>query len=123
MSDTSHNVVVLGASTNPFRYSNVAVRSLVEHGFRVTAIGNRPGEIDGTAIIAGMPAIEDVYAVTLYLGAVRQEAYHDYILALKPKRIVFNPGAENPELVRLARANNIEAVMGCTLIMLSNGTF
>ena len=89
--------VVLGASPNPERYSNLAVKRLHEHKIPVVPVGRRDGVIDGETIIKGEPAIDNVHTVTLYLNAANQKQYYDYILSLHPKRIIFNPGAENPE--------------------------
>ncbi len=116
--------VVLGASANPQRYSHLAVQRLTAHGHPVIAIGNKPGEIDGTPIQITPPVTDDtVDTVTLYLNPTHQEEYYNYILSLKPKRIIFNPGAENKEFYGLAQANGIEAVEACTLVLLSTGQF
>ncbi len=115
--------VVLGASANPIRYSNAAVRQLLSGGFDVVPVGIKDGEIDGAAIQKGQPAVDDVHTITLYLNPQRQKEYYDYILSLNPKRIIFNPGTENFELARLAREKGIETEMGCTLVMLSIGNY
>lgn len=115
--------VVIGASENPERYSNRAVNSLLNHGKEVVAIGLREGEIRGVKIQTGQPAIADVDTVTMYVGPANQSGWYDYILSLKPKRIIFNPGAENPELEKLATENGIEVVEACTLVMLSVGNY
>ncbi|MBL7803524.1 MAG: CoA-binding protein [Saprospiraceae bacterium] len=115
--------VVLGATPNPSRYANMAVHRLLQYGHDTVPVGMREGEIAGLRILNGQPALDDVDTITLYLNAERQEAYFDYILSLHPKRIIFNPGAENPRLARLARAQGIETVEGCTLVMLSIGNY
>ena len=115
--------LVLGASTNPIRYSNAAVQRLAQDGFEVVPVGVREGEISGVAIEQGKPALEDIHTITLYLNPQRQQEYYDYILSLNPKRIIFNPGTENPELIRLAREKGIEVEMGCTLVMLAVGQY
>ncbi|MCB9081348.1 MAG: CoA-binding protein [Lewinellaceae bacterium] len=111
--------LVLGASPNSSRVSFDAVLRLQRAGHPVVAIGARPGEILGTPIITGQPPIEDIHTVTLYLNAERQREYYDYILQLKPQRLIFNPGTENPELSRLAREAGIATEIACTLVMLS----
>ncbi len=111
--------IVLGASPNPARISNGAVIKLVNQGFDVVPIGNREGQIAGLDILTGQPEVSDVHTITLYLNPKRQEQYYDYILALKPERIIFNPGTENPELVRLAEEKGIETEYACTLVMLA----
>lgn len=115
--------VVLGASLNPARYSYLAVNRLAAHDHTVIAIGNRIGKINQVEIIKGQPQENDVDTVTLYLNANNQKQYYDYILSLHPKRIIFNPGAENDELAELAVKNNIEPLEACTLVLLSTGQY
>jgi len=117
------HTLVLGASPNPDRASNKAVKMLVEREYQVTAIGVRDGEISGILIQKGMPDISDIHTVTLYLNPQRQEAFYDYILGLKPQRIIFNPGTENTVFVNLAKKNDIEAVIACSLVMLTLGNY
>ena len=115
--------VVLGASDNPERYSYLAVQRLTRHGQPVVAIGKKEGQVEGTTIIKEHPAMDDVDTVTLYLNPVNQKPYYDYILSLKPKRIIFNPGTENEELYDLAKANGIKPLEACTLVLLSTGQY
>lgn len=115
--------VVLGATNNPERYAYLAVQRLLRHGHEVVPVGIRAGQVEGLEILNGMPEVEDVDTVTLYVGPERQAAYYDYILSLQPKRIVFNPGTENPELMQMAEQQGIETVEGCTLVMLSVGNY
>ncbi len=115
--------LVLGATPNPERYAFLATMRLAQHGHEVIPVGVRAGEIEGINIILGKPAVDNLDTVTLYLGAARQPEYYDYIFSLNPKRIIFNPGAENPELVRLANERGIETVEACTLVMLSIGVY
>lgn len=115
--------VVLGASPNPERYSYLATNRLKAYGHPVVAIGAQAGEINGTPITKEHTAIADVDTVTLYLNAYRQREYYDYIVQLHPKRIIFNPGAENDELAALAREQGIEPLEACTLVMLSTGQY
>ena len=115
--------VVLGASPNPNRYSYLAVNRLTAHKHPVVAIGKRPGNINGLEIITDHPHIENVDTITLYLNAQNQKQYYDYILSLHPKRIIFNPGAENDELSNLAVKNNIQPTEACTLVLLSTNQY
>lgn len=115
--------LVLGASTNKTRYSYIATQRLKNHGHEVVPLGIRDGEIEGIQIQNGTPDVSGVDTVTLYLNSQRQEAYYDYILNLKPKRIIFNPGTENPTLMRLAREQGIETEVACTLVLLSLGDY
>lgn len=115
--------VVLGASDNPQRYSYLAVDRLRSHNHPVIAIGNKEGMAGDTPIITAHPDEKEVDTVTLYLNPVRQKAYHDYILQLKPRRVIFNPGAENEELENLLRAKGIQVMEACTLVLLSTGQY
>jgi predicted CoA-binding protein len=115
--------VVIGASENPDRYAYMAVSSLNMHGQEVVAVGLKDGKIGNIPITKERKFIPDVDTVTLYVGPRNQPDWYDYILSLKPKRIIFNPGAENPELASLARKNGIEVTEACTLVMLSIGNY
>lgn len=115
--------VVLGASPDPLRYSYLSVQRLVNKGIEVFPIGIRKGEIQGIEIIIGKPKLSDIHTVTIYLNVLNQREYYDYILELKPKRIIFNPGAENMELMKLAKKVGIETEFDCTLVQLSTGNY
>ncbi len=115
--------LVLGASTKPERYGNIATRRLKLYNHEVVPVGNRAGEIDGIEILLGKPEVDDVDTITLYLNPKRQVEFYNYIIGLKPKRIIFNPGTENPELVKLARQHGIESEIACTLVLLSVGQY
>lgn len=117
------HTLVLGASINPARASNRAVHMFVEREMTVTAIGIRDQSIAGIPIQQGLPDLDDVHTVTLYLNKLRQVDYYDYILGLNPKRIIFNPGTENVELLNLAKEKNIETVIACTLVMVTLGQY
>ena len=117
--------VIIGATTNPARYAHLAAEMLTEHGHEIVPVGIRHGEVFGKPIldIRQKPVIKEVNTVTLYIGPHRQPEWVDYILSLKPKRIIFNPGTENPEFEKKAKTSGIEIVEGCTLVMLSTGQF
>ena len=115
--------LVLGASSKPERYSNKATLRLLYAGHPVVAVGLREGDIAGTPIVTTLPEGGPIDTVTMYMSAQNQEAWEQRILALRPKRIIFNPGAENERLSKLAADQGIEVVEGCTLVMLSVGTF
>ena len=119
----SKHTVVLGASGNPERYSFLAVNKLKKFGHAVTAIGRRPNQINDSPIITGTPLLSDVDTVTLYLNPANQKPYYDYILSLKPHRIIFNPGTENPEPEELAHKKGIKTLEACTLVLLSTGAY
>ena len=118
----NHRVLVLGASLNPERYAHKVALQLNRLAYDVVLVGNKPGIIDGLFIETYIPN-KSYDTVTLYLGAKNQQQYHDQLLKLKPKRIIFNPGAENSVFQKLAIQKDIEAFEACTLVMLSMGTF
>jgi hypothetical protein len=115
--------LVLGATPDATRYANLAANRLMNHRHPVVLVGNKKGEINGQPIINGKPDVQDVDTVTLYMNPRNQEEYLDYIIGLKPRRIIFNPGTENDKLMEKARAQGIETVEGCTLVMLSVGNY
>jgi hypothetical protein len=115
--------LVLGATPNPERYAYLAVQRLHAKGHEVVPVGIREGQIEGISILQGEPLVPDVDTISLYVGPERQKDYYDYMLSLKPRRIIFNPGTENPEFENMAQAQQIEVVEGCTLVMLSIGAF
>jgi uncharacterized protein len=115
--------LVLGATDNPSRYAYMAIRKLSAHGHPVVAIGKKPGNVNGVVIETDHVATDGIDTVTLYLNPKNQQEYYDYILDLQPKRIIFNPGTENNDLIRHAKENGIEPIIGCTLVMLSVGTY
>jgi uncharacterized protein len=115
--------LVIGASTKPWRYSYKAVKALRLHNHNVVAIGLREGKIDDVVIVRGLPEGKDIETVTMYIGAARQKPYYDFLISLNPRRVIFNPGAENQELSDLLSENGIEVIQDCTLIMLATGQY
>lgn len=120
---TGKKTVVLGASPNPDRYSYMAINKLKAFDHPVVAIGKKQGRVGDTEILAAPIPEAAVDTVTLYLNPANQQPYYEYILGLQPRRIIFNPGTENTELMRKAREQGIEPVVGCTLVMLSAGMY
>lgn len=116
-------VVVLGASPNPERYSNKAVRRLLSNNYEVVAIGKREGSIGNVPIITGQPPLSDVHTVLIYLSPDHQGEIFDYVLSLRPKRVVFNPGTESPEFQEWLESYNIRVVRDCSLVMMATGRF
>lgn len=115
--------LVLGASLNPTRYSNLAIERLVGKNIPTEAVGLREGTVNGVTINSEMVDFENIDTITLYLNANRQVEYYDYIIELQPKRVIFNPGTENPILYDLLRKNSIKFQNGCTLVMLSTNQY
>lgn len=122
MSDTKLTLVI-GASEKPERFSNKAICRLRRYGHPVEAIGLRAGEVEGVVFKTGFPELKGIDTITLYIGPPRQPQYYDYLLGLNPKRIIFNPGTENPEFYEKAKAQGIEPIENCTLVMLDSGLF
>lgn len=115
--------IVLGASPNPNRYSYLTTSLLKDLGFTVFPFGNKKGDIKGVSIHTDLFFPENLHTVTLYLNSARQKPFYDYIIKLKPQRIIFNPGAENDELFELASNHGIECIEACTLVMLRTRLF
>ena len=115
--------LVLGASPNPERYSYKACVSLIKHGYNVIPFGKRKGNINGIEILTDQTLINKVHTITIYLNPINQKQYYDLIIKLKPKRIIFNPGAENPELEYIADKAGIQIIEACTLVMLSSHSY
>lgn len=116
--------LVLGASSKPERFSYDAIRSLQKNNIPVIALGRREADLGDIIIRKGMPGdITGVHTVTMYLSAANQKGYYNYILSLRPVRIIFNPGTTNPELAAMAAKKGIDVVNECMLVMLNKGIF
>lgn len=115
--------LVLGASSNPERYSFLATNLLLEKGYSVYPYGIKKGIIGNIAILNEWPKAGTIDTVTLYLGPSGQVEYYDAIIELAPRRIIFNPGTENPNLQALATAKGIDTIEACTLVMLKTGQY
>ena len=117
------NTLVIGASLKPERYSNIAIKRLRRYNHDVKAFGLKPGKVDDVSIDTELMAYKAIDTVTLYLNPKRQERYYDYIIGLNPKRVIFNPGTENPEFYNLLKQNSIDFEVACTLVLLSTGQY
>jgi len=115
--------LVIGASSKQERPSYECIIKLQTKGIPTEAISGRPGNIDDIEFHVGEPELRDIDTVTLYLGKQNQPPLYNYIIGLEPRRVIFNPGAENKEFEKLLILNNIEPIVGCTLVMLNIGTF
>jgi hypothetical protein len=115
--------LVFGASLKPNRYSNYAIKRLVANNHEVVAFGLKEGEVDGVNIDTVLKHYNNIDTVSLYLNAERQREYYEYIISLKPKRVIFNPGTENPEFFKLLKENNINFEVACTLVLLSTNQY
>ncbi len=119
----SKKTLILGASTNSSRYSYMAACRLVIKGHQIINVGMKKGEVADQPIELPETIHEDIHTITLYVGPENQKNLYDYVIKTKPKRIIFNPGSENPELEKLANENGIETIDACTLVMLSTNQF
>lgn len=115
--------LIIGASTNPDRYAHRAALKLRQHGHEIELIGLRNGVVAGHPIQTGEPDLADVDTVTLYVGAGISGQYLNYLKEIRPRRVIFNPGAENPALASQLQAEGIEPIDACTLVMLAVGTY
>lgn len=120
---SNKKTLVFGASLNPSRYSNIAMHRLVRHGNEIVAFGLREGKVAGVDIQKEQKPFEDVDTITLYMNAKRQAPFYDYLISLKPKRVIFNPGTENPEFFQRLKAANIEFEAACTLVLLGTNQY
>lgn len=120
---TEKKTLVIGASENPGRYSNLAIKRLLSHQHEVVAIGKRKGNVENVLIETEHLPFENIDTVTLYLNPTNQQPYYDYILSLHPKRVIFNPGTENEEFENKLKSAGIEPFEACTLVLLSTGQF
>jgi len=119
----SKKTLVLGASANPERYSNMAIQRLRSKGHSVVGIGRSHARVADVDIATDPEPIPGLDTVTIYMNPSNQKNYYNYILAQHPRRIIFNPGAENEELSALARHAGIEPVEACTLVLLTTGQY
>ncbi len=122
MAETKKTLVI-GASENPARYSYMAVQKLKDFGYPVIALGRELGKIGDTHFITEFPTNQHIDTVTLYINPVLQKQYMKDILLLHPNRLIFNPGTENEELYAIAKANGIESLEACTLVLLNTGQY
>ena len=121
----SKKTAILGASTNPVRYAYLAAERLTANDHEIVPIGIKQGAVLGTEILdlKSKPAVEGIDTVTMYIGSQNQSEWEEYILSLQPKRIIFNPGTENPAFAQRAADQGIEVENACTLVMLGNGLY
>lgn len=120
----SETVLILGASENPKRYSYMATMMLLEYGHKPVLVGKSGSEVMGLPILRVVPEdLQSVDTITLYLNPLHQVAHYDTIISLKPDRVIFNPGTENPELMEKLDKANIPYLEACTLVMLRAGQY
>lgn len=121
---SKQKVVIVGASNNPERYSHRALLLLRKHGHEVVPVHPKLTEIEGIPVVSDLSAIAGpVDTVTMYVGAAISAGLQDNLIALKPRRVIFNPGAENAELADALQKDGIACEEACTLVLLNTGQF
>jgi len=115
--------LVIGATTNKDRYAYKAIQSLINKSHQVVAIGAKEGMALDVKIETAKIPFKGIDTVTLYLNPKNQEEYYDYIISLKPRRVIFNPGTENPEFYERLKQNNIEFEVACTLVLVATNQY
>jgi len=118
-----NKTLVLGASLKPYRYSNLVIQELVNHGISVEAFGLNEGVVAGIHIDSELKFYENVDTITLYINRVRQKDFYDYIISLNPNRVIFNPGTENPEFYKILEENSIYFEEACSLTLLATNQY
>lgn len=116
-------VLILGATNNPDRYAYKAAHRLINSGHEIIPVGIKKGDLFGVNIINNKLIQDDIDTITLYLGQKNQIEWYDYILDTKPRRVIFNPGAENQELEFKLKDQGVLVENNCTLVMLSLDIF
>ena len=124
ITDINHvmkKTLIIGASTNPQRYSFLAANRLANHGYPIVMLGLKEGQVADNQIQTGKPILNDIDTVTLYIGPGHQPEWYEYVINLHPKRVIFNPGTENKEFEQLLKKEGIEVLEACTLVLISIG--
>jgi predicted CoA-binding protein len=121
---SKERVVIVGASNNPERYSHRALLLLRKHGHEVVPVHPKLAEIEGIPVVADLSLIAGpVDTVTMYVGPAISSGLQDKLIALKPRRVIFNPGAENASLAEALQKAGIACEEACTLVLLNTGQF
>jgi len=113
----------MGASLKVNRYSNLVIRKLRMQNHEVVAFGMQEGHIEDVSVTNELLQYDDIDTITLYLNPKRQKEYYDYMISLNPKRIIFNPGTENPEFYELLKETDIVIDIACNLVLLSTNQY
>ena len=121
--DKMRKTLVVGASLKPDKYSNIAIKKLIEKSITTEAFGLKEGSINGVQIKTNFNDFQNIHTVTLYLNPQSQVEYYNAILNLKPKRVIFNPGTENPEFYKLLKSKDIQVEIACTLVLLATNQY
>ena len=118
-----HKTLVFGTSLRPDRYSNLAVNRLLDHNIKTEAFGLKKGKIGAVQIKTNSADFQNIHTITLYIGPARQPEYYADILKINPKRVIFNPGTENPEFQKILVERGIEVEVACTLVLLATNQY
>lgn len=123
MNQSTGKTLIIGATTNPGRYAHAVAHRLMQRGYPIVQIGLREGAVAGVPISTHKENYTDIDTVTLYIGPRHQPDYYDYVISLRPRRVIFNPGTENREFEDRLAGEGIEALKACTLVMLATGQY
>lgn len=115
--------LVFGASLKPNRYSHIAIERLRGKGEKTLAFGLKPGWVNDVQVTTNLSEMSKINIVTLYLNSEIQKEYYSSIIDLKPDKVIFNPGTENPEFYALLEKNEIKVEVACTLVLLATGQY
>lgn len=115
--------LVFGASLKTNRYSNLAIRRLLQNGIETQAFGLKSGQVGSVQIKTNLDELPNIHSVTLYMNPERQKQYYQQLIVLQPERVIFNPGTENPEFYEILKKEGIEVEVACTLVLLSTGQY
>lgn len=118
-----NRTLVIGASENPSRYAYKAIRALLQKGHEVIALGKEKGQVEGVEIQTEVLSTLEVDTVTLYINPMHQKHYTAFLIELKPRRVIFNPGTENPDLQQRLEDSGIETLNACTLVLLATDQY
>lgn len=115
--------LVFGASLKPYRYSNLVIHKLLRNEIETRAFGIVAGDIGDVQVMTNLNDFQGIHTITLYLNPLRQKQYYDAIVDLRPKRVIFNPGTENPEFYKILRERGIKVEIACTLVLLATDQY
>jgi len=118
-----NKTLIIGASLNPERYSYKAAKRLLENGHYIHMLGNKAGTLFDHEIAKLQTPFTDVDTVTMYVSAKKQEGYYEYIISLKPRRVIFNPGTENTAFAEQLESHGIKTEESCTLVLLATNIY
>ena len=118
-----YKTLVIGASPNSDRYSHQVVVRLLEAGIEVVPMGIKEAKIGNIKIVPPFTPQNEIHTISLYLSIEKQDKYTDFIIKLKPQRLIFNPGAENKILAEKLNTEGIFWENSCNLVLLATNQY